>query len=361
VSPIVTVVIPCFNEAGFIDPLLTQLVAQIGDEPRWGIVVVDDSSTDDTPHILDTAASRANGRIRVVRGRYGSPGAARSAGVAAACASHRIPDWIVTIDADVMLGDAWFRTWDTDLHTYQSNDEVGAVNGVEVQEHLFAHYPNAKTVSAAFGHALVRSESLVGITNLNGVNHGIRTCAYDTAGPYLQPTAPGPNGPLSLAGEDWDLGVRLRRAGFTIHETSADVIDRGRRLLTDVHAYVSGEAYEGAFMRLPMADPSSDIDPDTVSALVDSAIERSLRHFFLKPILADTVALDARTGLSEPTIDRMCAWMIRWPHPTIDESRNGFIFGRLARFSDAFSSAVRADLGLTLPDVLNHVSPAKGR
>ena len=58
-------------------------------------------------------------------------------------------------------------------------------------------------------------------------SHAVRVAAYLTAGPYLQPTAPGPHGELVLAGEDWDLGVRLRRAGWTVAETEAALPSTG--------------------------------------------------------------------------------------------------------------------------------------
>ena len=350
-SPYVTVVIPCFNEEGYIDALLDSMLPQLGDSERWRLVLVDDSSSDATSAILAGASTQSN-QVAVVTGRYGSPGGARSAGVAYALSEGRAPDWLLTVDADVLVEPDWLWKWDASIAEHHNDPRCGAINGGEIQDHLYTDYPNARVVSAAFGHTLVTSERAVGITNLNGVNHGIRTVAYLTAGPYLQPTTPGPHGPLSLAGEDWDLGVRLRRAGFTVQETEAAVRDRGRRLLTDVHAYVSGEAYEGAFRRLEKRPPSQDIDASEVDSLVDGAIERSLRHFFLKPLLAGATPIDASTGLSESTTAAMQSWIQQWPHPTFEESRNGFIFGRLERFSHVFNEAVRRDLNLQLETVL---------
>jgi hypothetical protein len=265
------------------------------------------------------------------------------------------PEWLVTVDADVEVRADWLAQWNTTFDAVEDDETVGAINGGEVQDHLYTDHPHAKKVSSAFGLGLNAGERLAGITNLNGVNHAVRTIAYLTAGPYLQPTAPSPDGVISLAGEDWDLGVRLRRAGFRIVETPASVIDRGRRFLADVHAYVSGEAYEGAFKRLKPAGGPKDIAPEEVAVLVDGAIERSLRHFFLKPILAGAVSLASVDGLSVGTREAIDSWMIRWPHPTFEESRNGFIFGRLERFSNTFMTMVRDDLNLELHTVLSHV------
>lgn len=340
----VAVVVPCFDEAGFVDPLLDQLIPLVEDAPHWSLVLVDDSSTDATPAILAAAAARSS-RVSVLAGRYGSPGGARSAGVALALRTGS-PDWLLTLDADVTLADGWLARWDASFAAAAADPTIGAINGVEVQDHLFAGHPLAAQVSDAFGTAVGASEAAVGITNLNGVNHAISTAAYLTAGPYLQPTAPGPHGHETLAGEDWDLGVRIRRAGFSITETDAAVLDRGRRLLSDVHAYVSGDAYEGAFGRPAGGSGSPDIDAADVAALSDAAVDRVLRHFLCKPILAGAVALDDVRGLSPATLAAMEEWMSRWPHPTFEESRNGFVFGRLARFADAFVPQIRAELGL---------------
>lgn len=342
--------VPCHNEEGYLDILLDGLIAQFAADPDaaagWSVVLVDDHSTDGTAAIVDAAAA-AHPWVTAVHGRYGSPGGARSVGAAVALATHTPPEWLVTVDADVELMPGWLVAWNATFAEVRDDETVGAVNGVELQDHLFASFPNAAAVSRAFGGVIGVSERAIGVTNLNGVNHAVRTSAYLTAGPYLQPTAPGPDGPIVLAGEDWDLGVRIRRAGFRIIDTEAAVRDRGRRLLADVYAYVSGEAYEGAFTRLQPRTKSTDVPAGDVEMLRESAVERSLRHFFFKPLLAGAVPLEA-AGLSADTVAAMREWIARWPHPTFEESRNGFIFGRLQRFSAAFTQAVCADLGITL-------------
>lgn len=343
-QPTVAVVVPCHNEAGYVDRLLQAMLPQLASVDGWSVVAVNDASTDATPALLDGLAA-ADPRLQIVTGAFGSPGGARSAGVAAALRSRPI-DWILTTDADVELAPTWCQDWRVTLADVDGQPEVGAVNGVEDQEHLFARFPNAATVSSAFGRGIGTSEERIGITNLNGVNHGVRVSAYQSAGPYLQPTAPGPAGTENLAGEDWDLGLRLRLAGYRIVETPATVVDRGRRLLADVHAYVSGEAYEGAFLRLDSSSLPVDVAVHEVDQLTQSALARSLRHFFLKPLLAEAVPLDASTGLSPATLAAMGAWIRRWPGPTFHQSRNGFIFGRLERFAQEFTDDVLAELGL---------------
>jgi glycosyltransferase involved in cell wall biosynthesis len=360
-----TVIVPCFNEEGYVDRLLATMLPQIVTDNRWRVVLVDDSSTDATPKLLALATVVHRSRVSIVTGRYGSPGGSRSAGVAAAMASSEgAPQWLVTVDADVEVSKDWLAQWNATFDEIESAEaadfpaataatlKVGAVNGGEIQDHLYTDYPFAKKVSRAFGVGINNGEGIVGITNLNGVNHAVRAEAYLVAGPYLQPTAAGPNGTISLAGEDWDLGVRLRQAGFRIVETDASVIDRGRRFLADIHAYVSGEAYEGAFERLKPTGGPTDIQADEVTALVDGAIERSLRHFLLKPILTKAVSLASVEGLSPLLRDSMDDWMQRWPHPTFAEARNEFMFTRLVAFSAAFIGQLRAELRLELHQVM---------
>src|SRR3954468_11415145 len=70
-APLVSVVVPAFNEAEIITDTLTQLVAHLRTlEPRfrWEIVVVDDGSSDDTAALADAFAAE-HAAVRVLRHR----------------------------------------------------------------------------------------------------------------------------------------------------------------------------------------------------------------------------------------------------------------------------------------------------
>jgi len=351
VSPTVAVLLPCHNEARFLPSLLDTLLPQIESQPGWRVVAVDDSSTDATGTLLDRAAA-TNPKLAVIHGRFGSPGGARTAAassltvLAPPAAQHDTPGWLLTTDCDVELPDDFVAGWAARLVELDGDEGVGAVNGGEAQGHLFDGLPHAASASGAFGRAASRSEEAVGVVNLNGVNHAVRTAAYLTAGPYLQPTALGPHGQVNLAGEDWDLGVRLRLAGWRIEECPVTVRDRGRRLLADVHAYLSGEAYEGAFARIEATGPPVDLSPETAARVADATVDRVLVHFFFKIVLAQPALLDRPLGLEAATVDAMRAWIERWPWPSFDASRHGFLYGRLPRFAAAFTADVRRQLDL---------------
>ena len=87
--PSVTVIVPTYNCAAFLDESLGSVLPQV---PADGeVVVVDDGSTDDTARVL----AAYDGRIQVVRIAHGGLAAARNAGLDAARG-----DWIAFHDAD---------------------------------------------------------------------------------------------------------------------------------------------------------------------------------------------------------------------------------------------------------------------
>ncbi len=360
--PAAVVIVPCHNEAAYLPDLLTALVTQLEGQAGWWAVLVEDSSTDATATLLAQAAADHPQLLRVHYGRFGSPGAARSAGVAVAeaFASDRgdlhtqrygqdaagPPSWLIGIDADVLLSSDWVSSWAQALAAADPEQSIGALNGEEDQSHLLAPFPRAGQLSARFGAVAQRSEDRVGVTNLNGVNHAVRLGAYHACGPYRQPTGVGPDGPVVLAGEDWDLGLRLRLAGYTIAPTTITVADRGRRLLADLAAYLGGTAYEGAFRRVQASGPAQDLDAEQLARFWPGAARRAVLHFYAKPILALPGLLESDVGLSGATVAAMRAWMARWPAPTFSESRNGFLYGRLPRFVDAFLAVILDELDL---------------
>lgn len=89
-GPTVTVVIPCYNQAKYLEAALSSAENQT--QPPVECIVVDDGSTDRTPEI---AVAR---RARLIRQPNRGVSAARNAGLAAAKG-----DFVVFLDADDML------------------------------------------------------------------------------------------------------------------------------------------------------------------------------------------------------------------------------------------------------------------
>lgn len=80
-APRVSVLLPCWNAASFLERALKSVCAQ--SFPELEIVAVDDGSTDDTPRLLEDWAGR-DGRLRVVRREHAGLVAALNAGLAEA-------------------------------------------------------------------------------------------------------------------------------------------------------------------------------------------------------------------------------------------------------------------------------------
>jgi glycosyltransferase involved in cell wall biosynthesis len=87
--PLVTVIIPCYNNADFIADAVNSVLQQ--DYPHIEVIVIDDGSTDSSVTILQ----QFDGRIRLIRQENQGPAAARNTGLKAASG-----DYIAFNDAD---------------------------------------------------------------------------------------------------------------------------------------------------------------------------------------------------------------------------------------------------------------------
>jgi glycosyltransferase involved in cell wall biosynthesis len=107
-TKLLTVLVPCFNEARILRETVAALTAYLdagcwrkglGREGDWEILLVDDGSTDDSRPIL-TELARADGRVRYLSHRINAgQGQALQKGFAAAQG-----EWIFCVDADLDYG-----------------------------------------------------------------------------------------------------------------------------------------------------------------------------------------------------------------------------------------------------------------
>jgi peptidoglycan/xylan/chitin deacetylase (PgdA/CDA1 family)/SAM-dependent methyltransferase len=196
--PAVSVIIPAYNAAGFIDKALQSLAAQ--GKVAWEAIVVDDGSTDDTVQVVQRRMRRDR-RVRLIRQRNAGVSAARNAGLAAACG-----DWLCFLDADDWLAPRAFQRL---LALSQENPEaavlVGAAARVSEDGGLWDYDSRdlsdpfavlSTHCSIAIHSALVRRTA---VRDLGGFDESLRSS------------------------EDWDLWQRLARTGRRFAQTPARV------------------------------------------------------------------------------------------------------------------------------------------
>ena len=191
-----SLVIPCFNEAGRIGDLLEALCRQ-SSPLHWEVLVVDNGSTDSTRSVV----ARFEGRLPFMRivDAAGRSGAAHARNEGAKQARG---DWIVFCDADDVVGDGWLTAMARALADHpvvvprfegnRLNPDtpfrpLGQQTGVDS-----LWYPPFLNHAGGSGIAVWRECH----SRLGGFDESLRVC------------------------EDTDYSVRLQLAGYPIHFAS---------------------------------------------------------------------------------------------------------------------------------------------
>lgn len=112
----VSVVVPCFNYARFLDQCIESLARQSYE--RWECVIVDDGSTDATPQIC-LRLSRADPRVRFLRQDNSGLSAARNAGIRLSRG-----EFVQFLDADDLLEPDKLKVQVQFLHDHADTDIV---------------------------------------------------------------------------------------------------------------------------------------------------------------------------------------------------------------------------------------------
>lgn len=99
-SPLVSVIIPCYNQGEFVDEAVDSVLAQT--YPRYEVIIVNDGSTDHKTNELLGAFDKP--KTRVIRTANRGLGAARNTGISASSGEYILP-----LDADDKIGPTYME------------------------------------------------------------------------------------------------------------------------------------------------------------------------------------------------------------------------------------------------------------
>lgn len=190
----VSVVIPAYDSAAHISPLLASLAAQTYPRQRYEIILVDDGSRDATAAMAERALAQWDGASRVLRQRNGGAARARNAGIRASSA-----DVIAFIDADCVADRDWLASLAQTIAT-----GVAGVGG-PVRSSASAGWIEGYLDACQFYRQRARN----GVVDyLLTANAAFRREALERVGGFTE--RPG------VWAEDADLSFRLKRQGYTL-------------------------------------------------------------------------------------------------------------------------------------------------
>jgi glycosyltransferase involved in cell wall biosynthesis len=187
-EPLISVVIPCYNDGRYLPETLERLSKQT--YSNFEIIIVNDGSTDaETLKILDQLASQGGG-IQVLHKKNGRMSSARNHGAAAAKG-----EILVALDADDYFDPQFFK------------------KGLEI----LTHNPNAAVVTS---HLKMFGENTAVSKPRGGDQYNflfssecpacamVRKSCWDAVGGYDEA--------MTLGYEDWEFYIRITQKGWTV-------------------------------------------------------------------------------------------------------------------------------------------------
>ncbi|MDR1544611.1 MAG: glycosyltransferase [Prevotellaceae bacterium] len=98
---LISVIVPCYNQAQYLDECLQSVENQIFTD--WECLIVDDGSPDNTAEIAKKWANR-NNRFRYLKKENGGLGSARNFGI-----ENALGEWILPLDADDKISENYMQ------------------------------------------------------------------------------------------------------------------------------------------------------------------------------------------------------------------------------------------------------------
>lgn len=193
--PTVTVIVPTYNRAGPLADTLAHLSAQAYPPERVEILVVDNSSQDNTQEVVERAAADSPFPLRFHRKENKGPAASRNYAIA-----RSTGEIIAFTDSDCTMAPDWLRTGVSLLGT-----DGGLVTGT-VQP-----INNPQRIPGFFYHQIKHTrEDFIYAT----ANAFYRRKVVAELGGFNEHFGTYPWG-MPVGGEDTDLAWRAKRAGYT--------------------------------------------------------------------------------------------------------------------------------------------------
>lgn len=100
-SPCISIIVPCYNQAQYLDECLQSVLEQT--YPHWECIIVDDGSPDDTAEVAKKWTQK-DSRFKYLRKENGGLSSARNAGISMAQG-----EWILPLDADDKIGNQYLE------------------------------------------------------------------------------------------------------------------------------------------------------------------------------------------------------------------------------------------------------------
>jgi glycosyltransferase involved in cell wall biosynthesis len=213
----VLVAIPARNEADTIVRCLGSIDRAARDIPAPCVVVVAaDSCLDGTAELAE-AYTWQHAQVIVIRGQWGTAGAARAAAVRVGLADH-LGDvascWIANTDADCDVPNDWLARQLAFAQEYAATAGIVTLDPASTSPEILRGFRATYAVDGELH------------THVHGANLGVRADAYLAVGGWC---------PSTVLGEDHGLWDRLRASGRAVIHSTASVVTTSSRTLSRVN------------------------------------------------------------------------------------------------------------------------------
>lgn len=194
-AELVSTVIPVFNRANLLREAVASVLAQTYSPIE--VVVVDDGSTDDTPHVADELAAAHAGIVRAIHQPNGGVGRAREAGRNAVRGA-----FVQYLDSDDLLLP---RKFELQVAALREHQECGVAYGITRYRNasgreIACDWKPSNLVEATLFPSLLRARWWETVAPL------FRRAVTDAAGPWTE---------LNLE-EDWEYDARVGALGVRL-------------------------------------------------------------------------------------------------------------------------------------------------